>query len=175
MANRFQNRPFQNRARPNRAWSTSVQQSATTVAAASKVLLGNFTLANTNIDETVLRIVGVISVKSDQAASAEEQRGAFGLIRVSEAALAIGITAIPGPFTDGADQWFGYQSFVQAVDFRTAAGFALYTVQYMIDQKAKRIVSEGQVLAIVAENSHATHGLTLGFQIRMLTMVRGTR
>ena len=176
MARRVPSRPFlQRRNTPNRAWTGAIEAAPTTIPAGSKVLLSSFTLSNANIDETVLRTVGGLAIASDQAASAESQIGAFGLIRVSEAAIAIGITAIPGPVTDTDDDgWFVYVPFAQTVDFRTAAGYALYTRWYGFDSKAKRVFEEGVRVAVVAENAHATHGLNITAVFRMLTMVRGT-
>ena len=176
MANRFPRTNRVQRKRPNRSWSASVLNSFTAVPAASKVLLGSFTLSNTNIDETILRSVGVLGITSDQQAASEVQMGAFGIIPVSDAALAIGITAIPGPFTDGADDgWFLYVPIVQAMEFGTAVGLHPdWAQRYPFDSRAKRVVHEGQSLAIVVENSNGTHGFEAMFQMRLLSMVTGT-
>ena len=98
--------------RPNRGWSYTLETAFTTVPANSKVLLASFTLSNPGIDITLLRCIGGLAVSSDQSVNVEEQVGAFGLILVTDQALAIGITAIPGPFTNGDDDgWFCHQSF----------------------------------------------------------------
>ncbi len=170
MGRRYPNQ--QRRSRPNRSWSLSTSAVYQTVPAASKVLLGGFSLSNVNIDETILRVVGGISVLSDQAISEETQVGAFGMILVTDAAVSVGITAIPGPVTDGADDgWFVHQSFFQTTKNDVSSPADRW---YGIDSKAKRIASEGQQIALVCENFHATHGLVIGRFVRMLSMVRGT-
>ena len=162
-------------ARPNRAWVVVNFATFSVIPAASKVLLGTLTPTNGGIDETVLRTVGGIGVRSDQAAASEDQIGAFGLIQVTDVAAAVGITAIPGPVTDGSDDgWFTYQAFAQSGDNSAAAG--IQTVWYPIDSKAKRILEgTGMVMAIVAENFHATNGLSINVAMRLLAQVRGTR
>ncbi len=161
-------------ARPNRAWSGTTEAAFTTVPAASKVLLSTFTPAAAAIDLTILRVVGGVSVASDQAAANEEQIGAVGLIIVTDQAATAGIASIPGPFTDIGDDWFMYQTFAQrgAVPATSYSG----AVWYPIDSKAKRILNgTGSQIAVVAENGQATHGLQLCWQIRILDQVRGTR
>ena len=111
MVTRSRNTHFtQNRSRPNRAWSSHFEAATTSVGPSTKVLLGSFGLSNVNIDETALRVVGMLSVASDQTAVSEHIVGALGLIRVSDTALAAGAASIPGPITDaGDDGWFVYQ------------------------------------------------------------------
>ena len=160
--------------RPNRGWAITQTLVYTTVPAASKVLLASFTISNDGIDETILRSVGVLSVGSDQSGTQEDQIGAFGMIMVTDLAVAAGIASIPGPITDGSDDgWFVHQSFVQKTQLVATMS---PTVQYVIDSKAKRILEgTGMAIALVGENFHATHGLLMGVQLRLLAQVRGTR
>ncbi len=164
-----------NSSRPNRSWSSFNMAAFQVVAAATKVLLGTFSLSNTNIDETILRLVGLLSISSDQSAATEEQLGAFGLIIVSERAATAGAASIPGPVTDAADHWFAYKSFAQRFLFQSAIGVEpAYATPYLFDNRGKRIVTEGRRIAIMVENAHATHGLSINVQMRLLGMVRGT-
>ena len=160
----------------NKAWAGTVTATATTVPAASKVLVGGFSLSNPNIDETILRVVGALAVSSDQQAASELQLGGFGMILVSDAAVAVGITAIPGPVTDIADDgWFVYVPISQHMTFISAVGVLPEVAHiYQFDSRAKRRVQEGQQIAIVAENAHATHGFKLTTTLRMLSMITGT-
>jgi len=176
MANQFRNRSNQRRvSRPNRSWSGFITSARVAVAANSKVLLGGLTLSNTNIDETTLRTVGVLSIETDTVANAESQIGAFGLINVSDTAFGIGITAVPGPVTDAQDDgWFVYQSFAQSTAVATSVGARLNSVQYAFDSRGKRVNEEGTTIAIVIENGHATHGFNATVVFRLLSMVRGT-
>ncbi len=133
-------------------------------------------MSNPNIDETVLRTVGLISIQSDQAAAQEEQIGAFGMIVVNDLAVAAGAASIPGPITDrGDDGWHLYVPFAQTLSVATVVGFhGNFATQYGFDSKAKRRVEEGSQIAIMVENAHATHGLLVSFVFRMLSQVSGT-
>ena len=123
---------------------------------------------------TQLRCVGGVDVASDQAAAVEAQIGAVGLIIVTDVAFAAGIASIPGPVTDGADDgWFVHVLFAQ--ETLLVATDAIASKWYPFDQKAKRILhGNGEVIAIVAENIHATQGMKVLFQFRLLAQVRGT-
>ncbi len=160
----------------NRSWTGSLLAAPVTVPAASKVLLHSFTLSNANIDETILRVVGGIGIASDQIAAVEDQIGAYGFIIVTDLAVAAGVASIPGPATNnGDDGWFVYQTFGQRFGFGSAVGFdGQMSTWYPIDSKAKRVVSEGQNIAVVVENFHASQGFVISSQFRMLSMVRGT-
>ena len=170
-------RQFPQRSTPaNRSWAGGVETVYTVVPAASKILLSSFTLSNPGIDETVLRTVGLISIASDSVSASEAQIGAFGMIVVSTTALAVGITAIPSPVTDISDDgWFNFQAFANDQKLLSSVGLiADFSKEYIFDSKAKRVVSEGQAIAVVAENAHSATGLTIQASIRMLSMVRGT-
>ena len=158
--------------RPNRGWSYVQTATSTTVPAASKVLLGSFTNA-TGVDLTILRVIGGLSVASDQTAAIEEQLGAFGMIVVTDIALAAGIASIPGPVTDGGDDgWFVHRDFQMTSQLVNTSPMSEY---FAVESKGKRVVGSGVIIAIVAENAHASQGLALNFAIRMLSQVRGTR
>ena len=166
----------QRRRTPNRSWTGLVSATSVSIPASSKVLLGAFTLSNVNIDETVLRTVGQIMVESDQSSADELQLGAFGLIIVSDLAIAAGIASIPDPVTDiGDDGWFVYVPFGNSFDFHDNTGTdAQFATQYKFDSKAKRVMEEGQQIAVVVANANATFGLRMAANFRILSMVRGT-
>ena len=99
--------------------------------------------------------------------------GAFGLIVVTETALAAGAASIPGPASDvGNDGWLTYVPFAQQ---SLVGSPGPPSVQYFFDSRAKRIVHDGDVVAIMVENIHATHGLSIISAFRQLSQVRGTR
>ena len=178
MARRFQQRSFgRSTSRANRGWVGIVDAAVTIIPAASKVLVAAFVLDNQGIDETVLRVVGQISVFSDQLVGSEFQTGAVGMCVVTDTAIGLGITALPDPVTDVSDDlWLWYQGISQRFTFLTSAGFdARGATQYSFDNKAKRIVHTGSSLAVVAANASATEGFSVGLNFRMLTQVRGTR
>ncbi len=181
MARRFQNRLQRSSgSRPNRSWAGAAPSAVySNVAASAKVLLGGFALSNTNIDETVLRTVGSLGVRTDNltATVTEEQHGAFGMIVVSDAAVAVGVTAIPGPITDRTDDgWFVYVPFTFSSRVEAAGGFNPdLTHMLAFDSKAKRVVEEGQQIAIMIENLDGSDAFDVIFLARLLSQVRGTR
>ncbi len=164
-------------ARPNRSWSGFTNTGPISVAASTKVLLGSFSLSNPSIDETILRNVGTLAVQSDNFGADEVQIGAFGMIVVTDIAIAAGAASIPGPITNfGDDGWFVYVPIVQGVEFLSAVGVnpdAWH--QYDFDSKAKRIVSEGQNLALMVENASSSFAFEVMAVFRTLSQVRGTR
>ena len=168
-------RRIPNRRTPNRSWGGTFTATGQAVAGNTKVLLGGFTLSNANIDETVLRTVGRLAIKSDQTAADEEQIGAFGMIIVNDLAVAAGAASVPGPITDRDDDgWFVYVPIVQSLDFASGVGIeAQMSTGYPFDSKAKRRVQEGFQIAMVVENGHATSAFTIAFVIRVLSQITG--
>ncbi len=103
---------------------------------------------------TVVRVRGVLQVRSDQVASIETYGVDFGMAVVSDQAVAIGVTAVPTPLTDkGSDLWFVYEQM-----FGTQTGNAnTGNVQQVgfskeFDSRAMRKVEEGQDVIAVVEN-----------------------
>ena len=159
--------------RPNRDWSHTADEAYVVLAANTVVLRSVFIPSNPGIDVTVLRTVGFISVVSDQTGASEEQMGAFGMIIVTDSAVAIGVSAMPDPTTEGGDDWFVYQAFSQQSALNT---IGVGSVNYPFDSRAKRIVQgSGINVALMVANSHATQGLSFAVTLRMLAQVRGTR
>ncbi len=155
----------------NYTWSPFVTAAPVTIPANTKVLLGFFSLA-TAFEETLVRTRGVLNIESDQAAGIEEQVGAFGFIRVTDQAIAAGAASIPGPVTDGADDgWVVWVPFTQSSSATTLGSVGMGG-SWVIDSKAQRIVREGQQLAVMIENAHATHGLQVQIALRALARFR---
>jgi len=157
---------------PNRSWSGAIFVEIA-VPGNTSILLGSFGLSNQGIDETQLRALGSITVRSDQQAVTESQIGAFGLIVVSQSAITAGIASIPTPLTEiGDDGWFTYMPFCQTNHVFTTTG-STYAPRYDFDSKAKRVVHDGSSMAVVVENGTAD-AFVFSVIIRMLSMVRGT-
>ena len=128
----------------------------TNLAASSKTLMASFVLSNSGIDETVRRTIGGVWVSSDQAVASESFRGAVGLVAVTDAAAAIGITAIPGPVTEASDDvWMMWMPFGGTVFFNSGVGTSEQGAWFAFDSRGMRRVPEGMQLALVAENSSA--------------------
>ena len=158
--------------RPNRSWVGHTSSTYTTLAANTRLLVAGFIAVGG--DETVLRTVGQLSVTSDQAGSVEDQIGAFGLVAVSDAAFAVGISAIPDPISRQSDDgWFVYQAFTQQGD---ASATSSLPRTYNFDSKAKRIISlEGVTIVISLTNASLSHGIKFALNLRILSQLRGTR
>ncbi len=138
-----------------------------TVAPSTKVLLGGILLSNPGIGETVRRIRGVVSVRSDQASAVENQLGAFALVIVSDLALTAGAASIPSPVIDASDDgWFVYVPFAQASQ---TSGGGVVSHQYEFDSKAMRRVEEGFGVAIMVANASPAHALTVSFGVSLLS------
>jgi len=97
--------------------------------------------------------------------------GDLGFAVVSDQAVAVGVTAVPTPFTDkGSDLFFVYQQLVGRVGTGTgvaAAGVITEIGRFVeYDSKAMRKVNEGQDVVITVENEIA--GCVLTHSARML-------
>jgi len=119
---------------------------------------------------TVVRSRFELYMRSDQAAAAEQQHASFGIAVVSDQAVAVGVTAVPTPFTDMAsDLWFVHQNLFgdeSSVVDKTRPG-----TQVSIDSKAMRKVDIGQDIVVVGEFATGADGLILGVAGRMLVKV----
>ena len=109
---------------------------------------------------TVVRFRGVLYLRSDQAAAAEHQAGAFAAAVVTEQALAIGVTAVPTPVTDmGSDEFFMHQLIVGGESRLTDVAIPGTFLQF--DSRAMRKCSESEEPYFAAEFSSIAQGLTL--------------
>ncbi len=159
-------RGFQRPQRQPTNWARLVSTVGIVVAANTKILSTTIVLSNPGIGETVRRTRGVIAIASDQGAVVEDQLGAFGMVVVSDLALAAGAASIPGPGTDASDDgWFVWRPFVGRGDSsnnRVAFNFEF-------DSKAMRRVEEGFGIAIMVENTSAATGLVISFAVSLLS------
>jgi len=165
-----------NKKSSNKSWSGIADPNNAVGGPGVKVLLGSLSLSNPNIDETLLRVVGSLSVNSDQTVASERQDGAFGMILVTDLAIAAGAASIPGPLTDiGDDGWFVHVPFMNRFLFLDATGFTSQdATSIQFDFKSKRIVQEGQSIAFMVETGSASSGIQFSAIFRILSMVRGT-
>ena len=162
-------RSFPTRQRNATDWGRTLIAN-TTIGGSTKVLLGSFILANPGIGEVIRRTRGRFHVISDQGSVTEQQDGALGMIVVTDTALAVGITAIPGPVTDANDDgWFVWEPFTQVSQLTLGASFTSggTTLQYEFDSKAMRKVAHGFSMAIVLESN--VSGCEFGVGMSLLT------
>ena len=165
MARTIQRRALSRGRRPGGTWGRNLSALQTTVPAASKVLVGSFALSTPGIGETVRRTLGEVGISSDQTGAIEQQLGAFGCIVVTDTALAAGVASLPGPATESSDDgWFVWQGLMRRGD---ASLTAPIIDVFKFDSKAMRRNEEGFSVALVAENTHATHGYLLHLNISL--------
>ncbi len=158
------------RRRAPSTWARDVSPVAIVVPAASKVLLLTVALNNPGIGETVRRTRGTFYITSDQSMVIEEQYGAFGMVVVSDLALAAGAASIPGPSTNASDDgWFLWEPFLVQQTLASAQAAANGVGRIDFDSKAMRRVEEGFGIAIMVENAHATDGLEIACGFSLLT------
>ncbi len=121
-----------------------------TVAAGAADLQGTANAALLALEPfTIMRVIGLLTVKSDQAAADEEFHGAFGIAVVSQQASATGTGAIPTPITEaGSDYWLAFQYATGA--FSTGGGAV--SRSFVVESRAMRKVEEGMDVVSVFEN-----------------------
>ncbi len=99
---------------------------------------------------TIVRSHFEVALRSDQAAAVERQSASFGIAVVSDQAVAIGVTAVPTPFTDMAsDLWFVHRNIFG--DESSLTDITRPETRISIDSKAMRKVDIGQDIVVVGE------------------------
>jgi len=119
---------------------------------------------------TIMRTRLFWSVGSDQAVATEDYQVALGAAVVSDQAVAIGVTAVPTPFTDlSSDLWFLHEITTGRILVDTNVGFEGNGVMGReIDSKGMRKVEEGNQPIFTLENSSIAAGSRSLFAGRML-------
>ena len=114
---------------------------------------------------TITRSILHWSVRSDQTAASESWTAGLGIAVVSDQASAVGITAVPSPFTDlASDLWLLHDVIDGRFEFVSGVGFDSNGVSpeggKTQESKAMRKVEDGQDVVVVLEND----SLSLGTQ-----------
>ena len=116
----------------------------TATAATIKTLMASLSVAVLALRPfTVVRTRLDILIRSDQAAVSEQVRGAFGMIVVSDQAVAAGAASIPGPASETNGDWFVYEPWNNRFEFLSSVGFAQPSgTNLVVDSKAMRKVGD---------------------------------
>ena len=135
-------------------WAGPADQAYVAVAGNTKVLVASFTPSGAGMEKpTLIRTRGQVSVKPQASSADLELAGAIGIGVVSDQALTIGITAIPGPFTDADwDGWAMWRSFAHSFELQDATASLLFDWSFEVDSKGMRKLSENESLVFVAES-----------------------
>ena len=168
-------RPFvrgRNTARRKTQWTSSPAETAfIALAAATSIFDLAFTTTGDR-PETMARLRGLLTVMTDQFTATESPFGAVGMCVVSDEAAAVGITAMPKPYTDAeSDLWLFHQYWSAPVSAPTAVGMNNVAVQYLLDSKAMRKVNEDETLVGIIQNGSAANGALFRWDIRILSIL----
>ncbi len=139
-------------------WIGPADQNYLVVGAGAKILLASFAFEE---PLTIVRTRGMMSYIPTDPSLNGRLAGAIGMGVVSAEALAIGVTALPGPFSN-ADWggWFVWRSFAGVWDVTTDIGRAITSFTMEIDSKAMRKVDANSALVVVVE-SQGGNGLSV--------------
>ena len=154
-------------------WAATAAETAWTALAAATAILDSTFTVGSDSPETIVRIRGSFDVQSDQLAAQEEPFGAIGIAIVSDQAVAIGVTAIPTPYTDAvSDLWMLHEFWSAPMTFGVdARGIAKIDQLLVLDSKAMRRISEDETLIVVVENGSAAAGAEYRLDLRILAKV----
>ncbi len=156
--------------RRDTAWAAIIETSNGLASANTAVLFGGFSGAALALRPfTIVRTRVNWLVRSDQLSATEMYMVALGISIVSSQALAIGVTAVPTPFTDlDSDLFFLHDIITGEQLVTTAVGINMAMPNKDVDSRAMRKVEDGQDVAIVIENSSIGLGSTVRKSGRVL-------
>jgi len=119
---------------------------------------------------TVIRIRGYMHVRSDQTGVSEGYQVAMGAAVVSDQSVAIGVTAVPTPYSDAdSGAWMLHEEFAGHFTFVSGVGFEGDNgIGRKFDTKAMRKMDEGFQLIFVLENSSISLGTEVTLSGRVL-------
>jgi len=148
-------------------------ESTTTLAVGTPVVFSGFDADVLALRPfTIVRNRGVLHLASDQISASEVSCAVMAFAVVSDQALAVGVTAVPTPLTEGdSDLWLLYEALISRMDFGDVTGFDASAGQFtQFDSRAMRKVEQGQDIAVVMEATNASgfSGCRMTKQGRML-------
>ena len=154
-------------------WLSSADVTAqTSIAAGTSLLSQSFTQAQIQAlgPVTIVRTVGLFSVRTDQVANTEAPFGAFGFMVVREQARAIGAGSLPGADTSSFDDgWFGHGFWSAGIVVASSIGLDLQSWSHFhFDYRGQRKVTPDDSIVVMVENGSATAGAEFLMQFRML-------
>jgi len=148
-------------------WIGPADQGYVAVASGAKVLVGSFDAAANGLEKpTVVRTRGEVSIIPSSTASDLSMVGAYGLAIVSDQAFGIGITAIPGPWSDPSwDGWFVWRPFGLRVEVIDSTGVFMSQHSQEVDSKAMRKITDNETLVLVAESQSGAVSISMPLRL----------
>ena len=164
---------IQSGSRRQTEWLSSADVAAqTAIAAGTSILSQSFTQAQNQAlgPVTIVRTVGLFSVRTDQLVATEAPFGAFGFMVVREQARAIGAGSLPGADTSAFDDgWFGHMFWSAGIVVSSAIGLDLQSwSHFRFDFRGQRKVTADDAIVVMVENANSTAGAEFLMQFRML-------
>jgi len=118
---------------------------------------------------TIVRTHGFFGIRSDQSAADESYDAALGDCVVSDEAAAIGVTAIPLPWTGlGSDLFYNHQMLMGRFEVATAVGVVPLRPWMHYQSKAMRKVNDDQDIMTVIQTSSISSGVIVHHAARAL-------
>ncbi len=135
-------------------WVGPADQGFVNVGSTGKTLVASFDPNTAGFGKpTIVRTRGMVSVGFQAHSVDVIVVGVMGMAIVSDQAFAIGVTAIPGPFDQAEwDGWLVWRSFSHQLDVTTDVGRLIPLLNFEVDSKAMRKVSEGETVVVVAQS-----------------------
>ena len=139
-------------------WSGLADQGFIAVASAGATIISSIAFEEPG---TIVRSRGTIAMRFAGYTADLTVVGAFGIGVVSAEAAAVGITAVPEPFSD-ADWggWMVHRTFARRLEFGSTVGLYSEDWEYQIDSKAMRKVEANSVLVFVAESQQGAYQMS---------------
>ena len=139
------------------------------------MLLSSFTAATLQDTPrpTLIRVRGLIALRSDQQVAIEGAMGAIGIAKVTDIARTIGVTALPGPVTDApGDYWQTWMGLISPpVVGAIASGTPGPSITYLqVDSKGQRKIGDLDALVVMVETGSAT-GFEIAIALRFLFLL----
>jgi len=158
------------RTRPKRQWIGTADQGSAAVASGAKAIIQSLDVAG---PVTILRNRGILNIAAQAGSADLIIDGAYGIGVVSDVALALGITAVPGPFDEsGWGGWLFHQFFQYQIDVTTdigRMGGSQFSRQYVVDSKAMRKLGDNERMVEIIESRNGA--LTVFAPVRTLVLV----
>ncbi len=158
-------------ARRETLWVGITETRTTLVAANTAALILSLNAAALALRPfTITRTIWRWSTRSDQTAASENWATAVGAAVVSDQASAIGVTAVPTPFTDlPSDLWFAHSLHDGRFLFISGIGVDRAELTHsLVDSRAQRKVEDGEDVIFSMENDSLGAGTVSYLAGRML-------
>ncbi len=176
MARRFQQTRVPQSLRRKTDWVGGLETTSTrtTIGASSVVIMTSLDtrLAANSVlgsEFTIVRVRGIYDVGPLNFTADMDAQGAFGMCVVNGEAFDAGVASVISPVVESFDdRWFYHSHWSIQFEALTNEGFVGQNYREIIDNKAMRKVSNGDVIISVVENGNAGDNVSFFTNFRML-------